>query len=120
MGIHSSQCRANPQRTDTDIAHRITVEICDLPSDYGSRLHIKDPVGCALARLQQNRRRPLTAGRLNKAGMLDRGHVSSRFNIVDLEPTLRIGCVGVLAIGLAIACAEPHICFSYRLASGLL
>src|ERR1700687_179822 len=120
MEIHSSQCRANPQRTHTDIAHRIAVEGFDLPSDDGSSLHVKDQVGCVLARLHQNRRRPLTAGRLNKAGMLDRSHVSSRFDIVDLESTLRIGCVGVLAIGLAIACAELHICFSYWLASGLL
>jgi hypothetical protein len=34
-------------------SHRITVEICDLPGD--------DQVGCALARLQQDRRRLLTA-----------------------------------------------------------
>jgi hypothetical protein len=33
-------------------SHRITVEICDLPGD--------DRVGCALARLQQDRRRLLT------------------------------------------------------------
>src|SRR5579864_5640964 len=120
MQIPSSQCRANPQRTDTDIAHRITVEIGDLPSDDGSRLHVKDQVACALARLQQDRRRLLTPGRLNKAGMLDSGHVSSRFKIVDLESTLRIGCIGILAIGLAIARAELHICLSNRLASGLL
>lgn len=120
MEIPSSQRRANPQSTDTDIAHRITVEICDLPSDDGSRLHVKDQVGCALARLQQDRRRLLTAGRLNKAGMLDGGHVSPRFKIVDLEPTLCICGVGELAIGLAIARTELHTCLSNLLASGRL
>src|SRR5260370_8479641 len=120
MEIDSSWCRANPQRADTHIAHRITVEICDLPSDHGSRMHVKDQVRCVLPRLHQNRRRPLAAGGLNKARMLDRGHVSPRFNIVDLEPTLCIGCVGVLAIGLAIARADLPICFSNRLSSALL
>jgi hypothetical protein len=52
--------------------------------------------------------------------MLNRGHVSSRFNVVELESTIRIGCVGVLAIGLAIAGYELHIRFSYRLTSRLL
>jgi hypothetical protein len=120
MEIPSSQRRANPQSTDTDIAHRITFEICDLPSDDGSRLQVKDQVCCALARWQQDRRRLLTAGRLNEAGMLDGGHVPSRFKIVDLEPTLCIGCVRELAIGLASARAELHTCLPNRLAPGLL
>ena len=112
--------QTNPQSTDTDIAHRITFEICDLPGDDGSRLQVKDQVCCALVRWQQDRRPLLTAGRLNKAGMLDGGHVSSWFKIVDLEPTLCIGCVGELAIGLTIARAELHTCLSNRLAPGLL
>ena len=120
MEIDFSHCKANPHSTDTHIVHRIAVEICDLPGDHGSRLHVKDQVRCVLLGLHQNRRRPLTAGRLNKARMLDCGHVSSRCNIVDLESTIRIGCVGILATGLAIACAELHICFSYWLASELL
>jgi hypothetical protein len=51
--------------------------------------------------------------------VFDRGHVSTRFNIVDLESTIRIGCVG-LTIGLAVTLNELHTCFSYGLASGLL
>src|SRR5215472_3294976 len=119
MGIHASLCRTDPQCTDTHIAHWITIEIQDLPSDHGSRLHVKDHVSGALPRLHQ--KSPLlTADRLNEAGVLDCGQVSTRFNIVDLESAIRTGGVGTLTIRLAITRNEQHICFSYGLATWLL
>ena len=62
----------------------------------------------------------LTADTLNEAGVLDRGQVSTRFNIVDLESAIRTGGVGILTIRLAITRNEQHICFSYGLATWLL
>jgi len=62
----------------------------------------------------------LTTGSLNEAGVLNRGQVSTRFNIVDLEPAIHTGRVGILTIRLTITRNELHICFSHGLASGLL
>src|SRR2546425_11368261 len=121
METQSSHCRANPECTDANTAHRIAVEVYDLPGNHGGGSHVKDQIGCCpLARLQQNRRRAPTGGRLNKPGMFNRDHVSSRFNIVDLEPTFYIGSGGVLATGLPVLCAELQIRLSNRLPSGLL
>src|SRR5215831_12601101 len=119
MGIAASLCRADPHCTDTHIAHWITIEIQDLPSDHRSRVHVKDHVSGALPRLYQDS--PLlTAGRLNEAGVLDHGQVSTRFNIVDLESAIHTGRVGILTIRLTITRDELHICFSHGLASWLL
>src|SRR5580693_2904935 len=118
MGAHSSRCRADSAGADNDIFHWITVEIYDLANDHGGGLHVKDKVGGALARLQQNRCRPPTSASQNKSGMLDRDHVSSRFHIVDLEPTTCISRSRVLAVGSPVTRNELQICLLNRLPSG--
>jgi hypothetical protein len=50
MEASPSHCRANPERADGNRAHRIAIEIHDLPSDYGGGFHVKDQVGFVLSR----------------------------------------------------------------------
>ena len=120
MGLPSRSNRASPHRRNANITHRITVQVYDLPSDDGGRLHVQDQVVWGAARLHRDRDAAVAGTGLHKSGALDDDEVLSRLNVLDRELTIRIGKSRVLRDGASFLSTQLHVCLSYRLPVQLL